>query len=164
MKESEWALSRRRFLLASAGIAAGVALAPSVLDVLDRLGPRRLFVPSPKSVVLDSWRECYFHLTDNERLGLLRGEVPLAVREAQRAMEELFLPGMRTPFRLNMTRQYGQEMYTVDAIGADRHRPTYVWGSQGNRANVVRLLADGDESGLHPTERRVMAALRREFA
>lgn len=129
MRESDLALSRRRFIQAGAGIAASVALAPSILEVLDRLAPRRLLVPAPqKWAVVNGWKTTSFTLTDQEVFSLLNEErMPLPVVQAQRAMDESFVPGTRSPFRVSVRRDYKQEIWSLDAIGADAGNPMYVY-------------------------------------
>lgn len=45
MREADLQMSRRRFLVTSAGVSAALVVGPDVFDMLDRMGPRRLMVP-----------------------------------------------------------------------------------------------------------------------
>lgn len=51
MRESDLQMSRRRFLVTSAGVSAALLVGPDVFDMLDRMGPRRLFVPGAPLVI-----------------------------------------------------------------------------------------------------------------
>lgn len=160
MRESDWQMSRRRFLLTTAkaagAVAAGLTLGPEVFEWLDRNGPRRVLVPGSDcwwTRPSDRWREVPFKLSDRllgginriERLGadqMLR----LASNDEDRATLQLvhrvlsddvalrMIPGSAQPFGLQVRRnELGEYRAILDVRGHNRLAPL-------TRAEQDRLL------------------------
>jgi hypothetical protein len=166
MREADFIASRRRFLGQLFGLAASVALAPSALDALERLAPRRLYVPAPPEgrvvILLDHWKEVSFRLDDAELVAELMRPDAGATLFAQRlaaqidhdvlksaldALDEGFSPTFKRPYDL----QYQHDM----VAGTTKFRDC---ATRRERSAATRLVERAYERHLADPERRTVPA------
>jgi hypothetical protein len=147
MREADFIASRRRFLGQLFGLAASIALAPSALDALDRLAPRRLYVPAPPEgrvvILLDRWKEVRFQLDDAELAAeLMRPDAGAALfaqrlaaqidhdvlKSALDALDEGFSPTLKRAYDLQYQHDVvaGTTTFRVARLGAS-DPPRRVW-------------------------------------